>query len=491
MLGRTAATALRRARTAAATVTGSSSASASASAVSSISSLHQVIGSCPAETISNTNVTHNQLQRRYLTDDKTPLFDVVPKDDFGEFAEYSVIFTNRSLNLMSDPFQTVMRDLNTLLKDTYQADKVAIIPGSGTFGMEAVARQFVQNEHAMVIRNGWFSFRWTEIFDMGGENSIPKSHTVLKAQPVPVTDDPSCPHTHYAPYPIDEVVQKIQEERPAAIFAPHVETSTGMMLPDDYIRKAADAIHSVGGLFVLDCIASGTVWADMKDLGVDVVISAPQKGWTGPACAALVMMSDRAVEKMENGATEESSFSLSLKRWSAIMDLYEKGGFGYHTTMPTDALRDFHEISVETMKYGMPELKQAQLDLGKTARALLDSKGLTSVAAPGFQAPGVLVYYSPLGVENPVMMQRFKGHGLQIAMGVPWRIDEPAVQTFRLGLFGLDKMANIPDCVGTLEKALDNVLAESGHAVPAEKEVGGDLDLLSMCSEPIREERCW
>jgi aspartate aminotransferase-like enzyme len=265
---------------------------------------------------------------------------------------------------------------------------------------------------------------------------------------------------------VDEVVKKIYEERPAAIFAPHVETSTGMFLPDDYIRRVSDAIHSVGGIFVLDCIASGTVWADMKDLGVDVVISAPQKGWTGPACAALVMMSDRAVAKM--GETDETSFSMSLKRWSAIMDTYEKGGFGYHTTMPTDALRDFHEISVETMKFGIPELKSAQIALGNEMHKLLKSRGLTPVAAPGFQAPGVMVYYSPSGVENPAMMTKFKANGLQIAMGVPWRIDEPeGLKTFRLGLFGLDKMGDIPTTVQVLQSALDNVLTECGH-LPAD-----------------------
>jgi aspartate aminotransferase-like enzyme len=279
--------------------------------------------------------------------------------------------------------------------------------------MEAVARQFATDEHVMVIRNGWFSFRWTEIFDMGGpHHTIPSSHTVLKAQPHPIQGSP---HSYYAPYPIDEVVKKIYEERPAVLFAPHVETSTGMMLPDDYIQKASAAMHQVGGLFVLDCIASGTVWADMKELGVDVVISAPQKGWTGPSCAALVMMSEAAVAKMVT--TQETSFSMSLKRWSAIMDAYENGGFGYHTTMPTDALRDFHEISVETVQFGLPELKQAQLELGKQARAAMEARGLVSVAAPGFQAPGVLVYYSPTGTDNPVMMSRFKDHGLQIAMG--------------------------------------------------------------------------
>lgn len=396
-------------------------------------------------------------------DDKKILFDAVPKEDFGQFKEYSVIFTNRSLNLMSDPFQKVMRDLNTLLKKTYNARKVAIIPGSGTFGMEAVARQFATDEHVMVLRNGWFSFRWTEIFDMGGAGkSIPSSCTVLKAQPQPKSPDHD--HVQFAPYPIDEVEKRIMEERPKVFFAPHVETSTGMILPDEYIQRVATAMHKVGGLMVLDCIASGTVWVDMKELGVDVVISAPQKGWTGPACAALVMMSERGVEKMRN--TEETSFSLSLKRWSAIMDTYEKGGFGYHTTIPTDALRDFHEISVETMEFGIPELKTAQIGLGDAAHNLLKTKGLTPVAAEGFQSPGVLVYYSPNGVENPSMMMKFKSQGLQIAMGVPWRIDEPeGLKTFRLGLFGLDKMGNIPDTVNVLEGALDQVLSDCGHEV--------------------------
>eukprot|EP00590_Aulacoseira_subarctica_P011405 CAMPEP_0172414462 /NCGR_PEP_ID=MMETSP1064-20121228/1115_1 /TAXON_ID=202472 /ORGANISM="Aulacoseira subarctica , Strain CCAP 1002/5" /LENGTH=421 /DNA_ID=CAMNT_0013151141 /DNA_START=206 /DNA_END=1471 /DNA_ORIENTATION=- len=391
----------------------------------------------------------------------TRSYDVVPKGDMGKYAEFSVIFTNRSLNLMSDPFQKIMCDLNGLLKDTYNADKVAILPGSGTFGMEAAARQFATDQHVMVIRNGWFSFRWTEIFDMGApKHSIPKSHTVLKAQPTP--------NGQYAPYPVDEVVATIYGERPAVVFAPHVETSTGMMLPDDYIKKVASAVHDVGGIFVLDCIASGTVWVDMKELGVDVVISAPQKGWTGPACCAMVMMSDRAVARMEE--TQETSFSMSLKKWSALMDKYTSGGWAYHTTMPTDGIRDFHEVTVETMKFGMDNLKTAQTSLGKAARAMLDSKGLKSVAAPGFQAPGVLVYHSPVGVDNPVMMERFKGYGLQIAMGVPWRIDEPeGLKTFRIGLFGLDKMGNIPSTLNTLESALDSVLVDCGYQESTEK----------------------
>jgi alanine-glyoxylate transaminase/serine-glyoxylate transaminase/serine-pyruvate transaminase len=250
-----------------------------------------------------------------IDDEPTLSYDVVPKSDFGVFKEYSVIHTNRSLNIMSDPFQKVMRDLNDLLKRTYNADKVAIIPGSGTFGMESVARQFATDENVLVIRNGWFSFRWTEIFDMGKKNSIPHSHTVLKARPIVVDDQENY---QYAPCPVDEVIAKIYEERPATLFCAHVETSTGMILPDDYIRKISAAMHDIGGLVVLDCIASGTIWADMKDLGVDVVISAPQKGWTGPCCAALVMMSERAELKMQT--TKETSFSMSLKRWSAIMD---------------------------------------------------------------------------------------------------------------------------------------------------------------------------
>ncbi|KAL7574705.1 hypothetical protein ACA910_003045 [Epithemia clementina (nom. ined.)] len=381
-------------------------------------------------------------------------YDVIPKQDFGAYKEYSVIHTDRSLNLMSDPFQRVMRDLNQLLKVTYNADKVIIVPGSGTYGMEAVARQFANDEHVMVVRNGWFSYRWTEILEMG---KIPKSHTVLKAQPV---DNSSSSHVQYQPHPVEKVVEQIHNERPAVLFMPHVETSVGMILPDDYIRQVSAAMHEVGGLVVLDCIASGTVWVDMKDVGVDVLISAPQKGWTGPPCAALVQLSQRAADKL--ATTQETSFSMSLKRWGAIMDTYEKGGFAYHTTMPTDALRDFHEISVETLQFGLPELKAAQLELGEKARAALDARDLTSVAAPGFAAPGVLVYYSPgTDTANPVMMNSFKQQGLQIAMGVPWKIDEPeGLKTFRVGLFGLDKLGNIDRTVSTLEQALDHVLSD-------------------------------
>lgn len=377
------------------------------------------------------------------------LYDKISKSDFGASKEFSVIHTNRSLNLMSDPFQKVMNDLNNLLKKTYNASKVAIIPGSGTFGMEAVARQFATNEHVFVIRNGWFSYRWTEIFDMG---RIPASHTVLKAKSI-------CNSNQYFPYPIDQVLDQIKKHKPSVVFAPHVETSTGIILPHDYIKCMSNEVHKYGGLLFLDCIASGCVWVNMKELGIDVVISAPQKGWTGPACAGLIMMSEHAVTKMSN--TKETSYAMSLKKWSGVMDAYENGRFAYHTTMPTDALRDFHEITVEMMKFGFFNLRVAQQELGNKARKLMNSKGLLSVAAAGFEAPGVLVYYSPTGVDNPFIVDSFKVHGLQIATGVPWKINEPEdLKTFRIGLFGLDKLSNIPETLNLLDNALDKVLED-------------------------------
>ncbi|KAL7460779.1 hypothetical protein ACHAXS_001221 [Conticribra weissflogii] len=380
-------------------------------------------------------------------------YPAVPKGDYGEYQEYSVIFTNRSLNLMSKPFQQVMRDLNDLLKATYNAHKVAIMPGGPNlpnhFLIPPVTFCNRPPRHEQ-IRNLWH-----------GSSSPPIRHRQTR-------------HGHPQRLVLLPLDRDLRHGRalPRCSLLPHRPQSPARCprrprLPPHALRLLP-AVHVVGGLFVLDCIASGAIWADMKDLGVDAVISAPQKGWTGPACCALVMLSEKAAEKMAE--SQETSFSMSLKRWSAIMDTYEKGGFGYHTTMPTDGLRDFHEISVETLNFGMPELKAAQYKLGADARALLDSRGLTSVAAPGFQAPGVLVYYSPMGQDNPTMMNKFKDHGLQIAMGVPWRIDEPSgLNTFRLGLFGLDKMGNIPKCVATLEMALDALLAETGHVIPEKK----------------------
>lgn len=321
--------------------------------------------------------------------------------------------------------------------------------------MEAVARQFATDEHVLVIRNGYFSYRWTEIFEFGG---IPHSHTVLKARP---NSESSPAHQQYTPPSIEKVLAAIDRERPKVLFAPHVETSTGIMLPDEYIQQMAQAMHGVGGMVVLDCIASGSIWIDMVALGVDVLISAPQKSWTAPPCAALVLMNSKAHSEMLK--KEETSFAMSLKRWSAVMEAYKQGTWAYHTTPPTDALRDLQEVSVEMLNIGLDKLKNYQFDLGIEARGLLDSKGLTSVAAPGFQAPSVLVYYSPSDtIENPLMVRLFHQQGLQIAMGVPWMLDEPVgLKSFRIGLFGLDKLENIPRTIGMLKVAVDHVLSET------------------------------
>lgn len=361
--------------------------------------------------------------------------------------EYSVVYTDRSLNHMSKSFQAVMNDISTTLKSVYNADAVAVVPGSGTFGMEAVARQFAKDKHCMVIRNGWFSFRWTQIFDMG---SLPASSTVLKARQT--SSDSLSP---FAPAPIEEVVKTIKSEKPAVVFAPHVETSAGMILPNDYLKAVADAVHSVGGLFVLDCIASGAIWVDMKELGVDVLISAPQKGWSGSPCCGLVMMSAAAVAVLET--TQSDSFACDLKKWLEIMRAYENGGHAYHATMPTDSLRKFAQVMQETQDYGFDKVKDAQQELGDRVRILLVSKGIKSVAAEGFQAPGVVVNYTAdTGFHNG---SKFAEQGMQIAAGVPLQCDEPDdFKTFRLGLFGLDKLYDVDLAVDRFEQILDKLV---------------------------------
>ncbi|MEL6985675.1 MAG: aminotransferase class V-fold PLP-dependent enzyme, partial [Actinomycetota bacterium] len=343
-------------------------------------------------------------------------------------------------------FQSVMRDISSTLRKVYNAEAAIVVPGSGTYGMEAVARQFATDQHALVVRNGFFSYRWSQIFEMG---SIPRSHTVLTAGPL--GDGPNAP---FAPPPIDQVTATIAEERPAVVCAPHVETSAGMMLPDDYIRSLADATHAVGGLFVLDCIASGTMWVDMKATGVDVLCSAPQKGWSGPPCAGLVMLSERAVERLAE--TTSTSFSCDLKKWHDIMGAYLNGGHAYHATMPTDSLRVFRDVMVETERFGFSESKRALADLGSRIRNVLEERGFTSVAAEGFQAPGVVVSYT----DDPAVKsgKRFAEIGIQVAGGVPLMIDEPEdFSTFRIGLFGLDKIADIDRTVSTFRVALDNL----------------------------------
>ncbi len=372
---------------------------------------------------------------------------LLPNIDPDGLLEYSVVYSDRSLNHMSKSFQSVMKTISHDLKDVYKAHSVAVIPGSGTFGMEAVARQFAANKKVLIVRNGWFSYRWTQIFEMG---NIPASETVLKARAS--SADPQAP---FAPPPIDEVVASIHHNKPDLVFAPHVETSAGIILPDDYLREIAKAVHEVGGLFVLDCIASGTVWVDMQATGVDLLISAPQKGWSASPCCALVMLSELARQRIEN--TTSSSFACDLKKWLQIMETYENGGHAYHATMPTDSLTRFSEIMQETKHYGFEKVCNEQLELGKQVRALLLKKGFKSVAAKGYEAPGVVVSYTQDSeFQNG---KKFANVGLQIAAGVPLQCDEPSdFKTFRIGLFGLEKLHNIELTLKNLEQALDKII---------------------------------
>ena len=361
--------------------------------------------------------------------------------------EYSVVYTDRSLNHMSQSFQGVMKDISLTLKEVYNAKAAVVVPGSGSYGMESVARQFATNKKCLVIRNGWFSYRWTQIFDMG---DLPSEHIVLKAKQA--VDETTSP---FSPAAIDDVVASIKAEKPDVVFAPHVETSAGIILPDDYLQAVGDAVHSVGGLFVLDCIASGTIWVDMEANNVDILISAPQKGWSGPPCAGLVMMSERALGVLDT--TTSNSFAMNLKQWHQIMQAYEGGAHAYHATMPTDALRRFRDIMLETREVGFDKVKAAQYELGEKVRALLTSKGIKSVAAEGFGAPGVVVSFTQ---DSEIQTgKKFGAVGMQIAAGVPLQCDErDDFKTFRLGLFGLDKLMNVDRTVASLEKALDEVM---------------------------------
>ena len=371
---------------------------------------------------------------------------LLPDVDPQGLLEYSVVFTDRALNHMSAKFQGVMRDIGATLRSVYRAPAVALVPGGGTYGMEAVARQFGGGRRCLVIRNGWFSYRWTQIFEAG---SIPSHSTVLKARPV----QPG-PQAPWAPPPIDEVVATIRRERPAAVFAPHVETAAGILLPDDYLRAVADAAHEAGGLFVLDCIASGTIWVDMEATGVDVLISAPQKGWSSTPGVAMVMLSARARTAID--ATQSTSFAIDLKKWLQIMEAYEKGGHAYHATMPTDSLARLRDTMKETADWGFDRAKAAQQELGRKARAMLAKHGYRSVAAKGFEAPGVVVSYT----DDPEIQsaRKFVAEGLQTAAGVPLQCDEgPDFKTFRVGLFGLDKLRNVDRTVANLERALEHL----------------------------------
>ena len=365
--------------------------------------------------------------------------------DQGGLEEFSVVFTDRSLNHMSKRFQGVMRDISAMLKEVYNGSAVALVPGGGTFAMESVARQFARGK-ALVVRNGLFSFRWSAIFDAGHLN---EGASVLMARPS--GNDPQAP---FAPAPLDEVIARIRAERPEAVFAPHVETSAGMILPDAYLRALAEAAHEVGALMVLDCIASGAAWVDMKALGIDVLVSAPQKGWSAAPSAGIVVLGPRAEARLE--ATTSDSFALDLKKWRAIMKAYEDGGFAYHATMPTDALAGLRDTMVETREMGFDAAKTAQFALGNGARLLLAAYGHPPLAADGFGAPGVVVCHT----VRPELQNgsAFAAAGYQIAAGVPLMLNEgPGLKTFRIGLFGLDKLKDVPGTLARLDAALKSV----------------------------------
>ena len=361
--------------------------------------------------------------------------------------EFSVVFTDRSLNSMSASFQTVMRDIHAMLCEVYGAASAVVIPGGGSYGMEAVARQFARNRDVLVVRNGWFSYRWSQIIETGG---LTANTAVLKARP-----QGNAAPSPYAPAPIEDVVEAIRTQKPAVVFAPHVETSAGVILPDEYIKAMAEAAHEVGALMVLDCIASGCAWVDMSALGVDVLISAPQKGWSAQPCAGLVMLSERGVARL--GETTSDSFAIDLGKWHGIMQAYLDGGHAYHATMPTDALRVFRDTMLETKEFGFERLKEAQWQLGEGVREMMAEKGIKSVAADGYGAPGVVVSYT----DDPDIKtgKAFMAHGMQIAAGVPLQLGEPdGFSTFRLGLFGLDKLYDVEGTLGRLKVVADKVL---------------------------------
>ncbi len=372
-----------------------------------------------------------------------PLADVDPEG----LEEFSVVFTDRSLNHMSAKFQGVMRDISTMLREVYGAFAVAVVPGGGTYAMEAVARQFARGARVMVIRNGWFSYRWSQILeagDLAGETDVIMARQTGNGARSP-----------FGPPPVEEVVARIRETRPGVVFAPHVETSAGIILPDDYLAAVGAAVREVGALFVLDCIASGCIWVDMAAAGVDVLISAPQKGWSASPSAGLVMLSDRAEARLAETASD--SFALDLAKWRAIMVAYEGGGHAYHATMPTDALTGLRDAMREAEAMGFASAKDAQWALGRGVRTMLAAKGVASVAAEGFGAPGVVVSYT----SDPAVQSgaSFRAEGLQIAAGVPLQVGEgPDFKTFRIGLFGLDKLRDVPGTIARLERAVDAVL---------------------------------
>ena len=373
-----------------------------------------------------------------------------PKPKMSDLREFSVVFTDRSLNSMSSGFQDVMRGLHAGLTEVYNTETCAIIPGGGSYAMEAVARQFARNEKVLVIRNGWFSYRWSQIFDQG---VTPAQTEIIRAQP-----DSDDADQQFSPAPLDDIIAQIHAEQPRVVVSPHVETSAGLLMPDDHLRAIAKAAHDVGALFVLDCVASGALWVDMTDIGVDALITAPQKGWTSTPCAGVVMMSSAAVARLEE--TTSDSFILDLKKWHQIMTAYLNGGHAYHATMPTDGLAQFYDTLLEIKSFGFAKAKDAQIKLGTKLRQIMEQRGYKSLAAEGFKSPSVIVSHT---LRDDVKSgAAFAAEGVQIAAGVPLECGEsPEFKTFRIGLFGLDKLADIEGTITDFSHALDQVTASS------------------------------
>ncbi|RNI24930.1 aminotransferase class V-fold PLP-dependent enzyme [Flexivirga caeni] len=369
----------------------------------------------------------------------------LPHDDIDPdgLLEYSVVFTDRSLNHMSQRFLHAMQDLLSVLRTTYHAETVAVVPGGGSYAMEAVARQLATGKRALVIRNGLFSYRWSQILAAG---RVTDEVTICAARSVSDAHQAA-----WQPAPVDEVVQAIREHRPEIVFAPHVETASGIVLPDDYLRAVSAAVHEAGGLFVLDCVASGALWVDMTELGVDVLITAPQKGWSGTPCAGYVMLGDAG--RAAVSASTSTSFAMDLATWLSISESYVEGATPYHATLPTDGLAHNAALMLEARDIGLEKLRDAQVELGSKVRDVLAGAGFRSVAADGFASPSVVVVHT----DDPELKSgaAFKRVGLQVAAGVPLHCGEPGdFSSFRLGLFGLDKLTDVNGTVGRFESAL-------------------------------------
>ncbi|MDO5726803.1 MAG: aminotransferase class V-fold PLP-dependent enzyme [Bowdeniella nasicola] len=360
--------------------------------------------------------------------------------DAGGLLEYSVVFTDRAVNHMSQRFCHGMQRLLDILRTTYAADTAVVIPGGGTYAMEAVARHFFTDKRTLIVRNGFFSYRWSQI---NAAARLTDTEAVICAR-----QEVNEATAAFTPPSIEEVTAAIRANRSEVVCAAHVETAAGMLLSDDYLREVAAATHEVGGIFILDCIASGPLWVDMEDIGVDVLISAPQKGWSGSPTAGYVMLNARARRAVADSTG--SSFALDLRTWMDIADAYVGGSHAYHATMPTDTLLANVRAMEETLNLGLDQARERQWELGNGIRQVCEQAGFTSVAAPPWQAPTVAVMYCP----DPTIVAAYADVGVQVAAGVPLKVGEREdYSAFRLGLFGLDKLTDVPAAIARLRRA--------------------------------------